>query len=85
MQTQVIDGATYTYVDDETYKLDCGFEWVLWEKPDVLDKIRWADKQMARWAKKMATDYDAACLYMEALEIRTSAEGDLDIIEQLWG
>lgn len=83
MMTQVIDGETYTMVDSETYRNSKGGEWVLWERGDIIAKIRWAEKEMAKLAGHLDTE-DAACCYHQALEIKADAEDDLWIIEQLW-
>lgn len=83
MTVKVIDGETYTKVDEETYINGTGGEWVSWERKDILSKIRWAEREMKRWAPKVS-DHDAATCYMEALEIRNSAEEDLRIVDLLW-
>jgi hypothetical protein len=84
MKTQVIDGETYTMVDEETYTDSNGGEWVRWERNDMLAKIRWAEKQMQRHAGRIAEDVDAAIHYTEALEIAAETEEDLRIINELW-
>lgn len=84
MKTQVIDGETYTMVDEETYTDSNGGEWVRWERNDMIKKIRWAEKQMQRNAGRIAEDVDAAIDYTEALEIAAETEEDLRIINELW-
>jgi hypothetical protein len=81
--TRVIDEETYTKIDEETYMTSAGGEWVIWERKDIVSKIRWAEREMKRWAPKIA-NYDEALCYTEALEIRASAEEDLRIVDLLW-
>ncbi len=84
MATQEIDGMTYTMADRETYLDANGGEWILSDRKDCQDKIRWAEKEMARLAGKLEGDEDAASAYLQALEIKTDSEEDLEIIEALW-
>ena len=83
MQTQMIDGVTYSKIDEQTYVDERGGEWVLWERGDMQAKIREADKVMARLAGRLE-DFDAAAEYSEQLEIKAESEEDLRIIEELW-
>lgn len=84
MKIQVIDGETYTMVDEETYIDSRGGELVLWERPDMLKKLQWADRQMKHYASRIAENFDAAACYTEALEIKAEVEEDLRIIDELW-
>jgi hypothetical protein len=83
MKTQEIDGQTYSLVDGETYRDGNGGEWILWEREDMITKVEWAEKEMARLAGHLE-DEDAASAYLEALETKAGTEEDLRIIEELW-
>jgi hypothetical protein len=82
-RTQELDGQTFTEVDEETYRDDNGGEWVRWERPDMIRKVRWAEAEMRRLAGGLE-DPDAASAYYQALEIKAETEEDLRIIEELW-
>jgi hypothetical protein len=82
---KVIDGQTYTATPDGTYLDPTGGEWVREEAGDIRKKIRWAEREMAKLAKRDLTDLDTAVAYTEALEIRTAADEDLRLVELLFG
>jgi hypothetical protein len=82
-KTQELDGQTFTEVDEETYRDERGGEWVRWERPEMLRKVRWAEAEMRRQAANLQ-DPDAASAYCQALEIKAETEEDLRIIEELW-
>lgn len=84
MKVQEIDGVTYTQIEKDIFQDSNGGEWPLWERPDMISKIRWAEKEMTRLAGRLEGDEDAASAYLQALEIKTETEADLEIIEALW-
>lgn len=85
MNTKVIDSEIYTATEDGSYLDSRGGEWVAFEKSDIISKIRWAEEELAKIAKRDLTQYDVAALYTETLEIRVGAEEDLRIVELLFG
>jgi len=84
MKVQEIDGKIYTQVDEETFVTQTGCFWTLTEREEIIDMIKWAEKELAKIAKRDLTDWDVACLYDETQGILTDMEESLEIANALW-
>lgn len=82
----IAEGQTWTRVDAETFANERGHEICKQDVKDEMRMIRWADREIKRWARKaLAGDMDAAALCSEAAEQRISAMWGVRVHEALWG
>lgn len=79
-----IDGLTYTHVDQYSAIDQNGGEWDKRERRDMVSVIRWAEREMKIWGPKVGNGMDEAACYMQALEIRNSAEESIRVVDLLW-
>lgn len=84
-QTKTVAGETYTMDAEGTYRDERGGDYPLFEKGDMLSKLRWCEKELRKISKKDLETYDGAALYTEIKGIEAQTEEDLWLLEQLYG
>jgi len=82
---KIIDGETFTQIDEGTYQDSNGGEWVAFEAKDMRSKIRWAGRELAKISREQLLTEDGAALYTEIKDIEVETEEDLRIVEILFG
>ena len=79
-----IQGETYVEVDGETYRGTDGSVWFREAHVPLLQTVQAAQANMILAQQAGLRIHANATAYLEALETRTAAEADLEILEQLW-